>query len=133
MSPALHDDESLNQGKTFTTKSQGSRRSTSNSTLSVANRGKVEAPEGVITDENDKEEADGELEDEFFIVETIKNHFIDEDVKWEGFDSKNDLTWEPEDNLKVSGDEILNEYFDNDRWEGQDLRGIRQSGQDQKA
>ncbi|KAG7000332.1 hypothetical protein FOFC_03508 [Fusarium oxysporum] len=133
MPPALHDDESLNQGKAFTTKSQGSRRSTSNSTLSVANRGKVEAPEGVITDENDKEEADGELEDEFFIVETIKNHFIDEDVKWEGFDSKNDLTWEPEDNLKVSGDEILNEYFDNDRWEGQDLRGIRQSGQDQKA
>ncbi|EGU85446.1 hypothetical protein FOXB_04038 [Fusarium oxysporum f. sp. conglutinans Fo5176] len=118
MPPALHDDESLNQGKAFTTKSQGSRRSTSNSTLSVANRGKVEAPEGVITDENDKEEADGELEDEFFIVETIKNHFIDEDVKWEGFDSKNDLTWEPEDNLK---------------WEGQDLRGIRQSGQDQKA
>ncbi|KAF6515376.1 hypothetical protein HZS61_005282 [Fusarium oxysporum f. sp. conglutinans] len=33
-------------------------------------------------------------------------------VKWKGFENKKDLTWEPEENLKVSGDEILNEYFD---------------------
>ncbi|EXL65856.1 hypothetical protein FOPG_17939, partial [Fusarium oxysporum f. sp. conglutinans race 2 54008] len=101
MPPALHDDESLNQGKAFTTKSQGSRRSTSNSTLSVANRGKVEAPEGVITDENDKEEADGELEDELDDQEPLHRRRCNLmfQVKWEGFDSKNDLTWEPEDNL----------------------------------
>ncbi|RYC79567.1 hypothetical protein BFJ63_vAg17547 [Fusarium oxysporum f. sp. narcissi] len=32
-------------------------------------------------------------------------------VKWKGFESKKDVTWEPENNLKVSGDQILNEYF----------------------
>lgn len=84
----------------------------------VVNRDKVEAPKGVTTGESDEEEVDGELEDGLFIVETIKNHVIDKNgnlvfqVKWKGFESKKDLTWEPEDNLKVSGDEILNEYFD---------------------
>ncbi|KAG6996360.1 Chromo domain-containing protein cec-3 [Fusarium oxysporum f. sp. conglutinans] len=72
-------------------------------------------PPGTPTGESDKE--DGELEDGLFIVETIKNHATDKNgnlmfqVKWKGFESKKDLTWEPEDNLKVSGDEILNEYF----------------------
>ncbi|KAH6960079.1 chromo domain-like protein [Ilyonectria sp. MPI-CAGE-AT-0026] len=53
-----------------------------------------------------------------FIVETIKNHYVDKDgvlkfqVKWKGYNSKKDLTWEPEANLKVSGDAILNAYFD---------------------
>ncbi|KAH7117190.1 chromo domain-like protein [Dactylonectria estremocensis] len=68
--------------------------------------------------ESDDNEVAGELEDGLFIVETIKNHVIDKNgnlmfqVKWKGFESKKDLTWEPEDNLKVSGDEILNQYFD---------------------
>lgn len=55
-----------------------------------------------------------------FIVEAIKKHMVDEDVrvpgplgelanppqgslkflvKWEGWEKKSDLTWEPEDNL----------------------------------
>ncbi|KAL6402738.1 hypothetical protein AUP68_14073 [Ilyonectria robusta] len=61
-------------------------------------------------------EVDDELEDDF-IVKTIKNHYVDRDgalkflVQWEGYESKKDWTWEPEDNLKVSGEEILNEYF----------------------
>ncbi|KAH7132700.1 hypothetical protein EDB81DRAFT_659907, partial [Dactylonectria macrodidyma] len=111
------DDKSSNQGK-FTALTQGSRRSTSDSPLLVVNLDKVEAPKGVPTGESDEEEVDGELEDGLFIVETIKNHAIDKNgnlmfqVKWKGFESKKDLTWEPEDNLKVSGDEILNEYFD---------------------
>ncbi|KAH7115788.1 chromo domain-like protein [Dactylonectria estremocensis] len=68
--------------------------------------------------ESDETEVDGELEDGLFIVETIKNHKIDKNgnlmfqVKWMGFESKKDLTWEPEGNLNVSGDEILNQYFD---------------------
>ncbi|KAG7403609.1 Chromo domain-containing protein 2 [Fusarium oxysporum f. sp. rapae] len=109
------DDKSSNQGK-FTALAQGSRRSTSHSPLLVVNPDKVEAPKGVPTGESDEE--DGELEDDLFIVEKIKNHAIDKNgnlvfqVKWKGFESKKDLTWEPEDNLKVSGDEILNEYFD---------------------
>ncbi|KAH7118314.1 hypothetical protein EDB81DRAFT_848065 [Dactylonectria macrodidyma] len=63
--------------------------------------------------ESDDNEVDGELEDGLFIVETIKNHGnLMFQVKWKGFESKKDLTWEPEDNLNVSGDEILNQYFD---------------------
>ncbi|KAM6514047.1 hypothetical protein FALCPG4_015223 [Fusarium falciforme] len=116
MPAALSDDKCANQTKS-TALTQESQRSTLNSALSVADRDKVEAPNGVTTDDGDQEEGDDEFEDEFFIVETIKNHVIDNDgilkllVKWEGFDSKKDWTWEPEDNLKVSGDEILNEYY----------------------
>ncbi|KAG6057071.1 hypothetical protein E4U17_001716 [Claviceps sp. LM77 group G4] len=53
-----------------------------------------------------------------FIVEAIRNHMIDEDgslkfqVKWEGYESKKDLTWEPEVNLEESAREILDDYFD---------------------
>ncbi|EXL64828.1 hypothetical protein FOPG_18928 [Fusarium oxysporum f. sp. conglutinans race 2 54008] len=114
MPPAPSDDKSLNQGK-FTALTQGNRRSTSDSQLLVVNLDQVETPKGTPTGESDKE--DGELEDGLFIVETIKNHATDKNgnlmfqVKWKGFESKKDLTWEPEDNLKVSGDEILNEYF----------------------
>ncbi|KAH7109725.1 hypothetical protein B0J13DRAFT_462764, partial [Dactylonectria estremocensis] len=106
------DDKSSNQGK-FTALTQGSRRSISDSPLLVANRDKVEAPKGVTMGESNDDEVDGELEDGLFIVETIKNHGnLMFQVKWKGFESKKDLTWEPEDNLKVSGDEILNQYFD---------------------
>ncbi|GAO13334.1 hypothetical protein UVI_02013470 [Ustilaginoidea virens] len=41
-----------------------------------------------------------------FIVEAIKSHMVDEDgslkfqVKWEGYESKKDMTWEPEENLE---------------------------------
>ncbi|KAI8411279.1 hypothetical protein FOFC_07873 [Fusarium oxysporum] len=65
----------------------------------------VETPKGTPTGESDKE--DGELEDGLFIVETIKNHATDKNgnlmfqVKWKGFESKKDLTWEPEDNLNT--------------------------------
>ncbi|UZP37735.1 hypothetical protein NXS19_005551 [Fusarium pseudograminearum] len=54
---------------------------------------------------------------EKFVVEAIKKHLIDEDgslkfqVKWEGYDAKKDLTWEPEDNLRESAQEILDKYF----------------------
>ncbi|KAL5611024.1 hypothetical protein FOBRF1_007141 [Fusarium oxysporum] len=97
---------------------KGSVRSTSDSSLLVVNRNKVEASEVATTGKSDEEESDSELEDGLFIVETIKKHVIDKNgnllfqVKWKGFENKKDLTWEPEENLKVSGDEILNEYFD---------------------
>ncbi|KFA53717.1 hypothetical protein S40293_09647 [Stachybotrys chartarum IBT 40293] len=83
----------------------------------AANEDKIETPENLTTDKTG-EESDGDLDHDIFIVETIKNHVIAKNgnpiflVKWKGFESKKDLTWEPEDNLTVSGDEILNEYYD---------------------
>ncbi|KAI8648272.1 Chromo domain-containing protein [Fusarium keratoplasticum] len=58
-----------------------------------------------------------------YIVETIKSHEFRKNltsyqgslvfqVKWKGFESETDLTWEPEKNLTASGDTILKEYFD---------------------
>ncbi|PNY23343.1 Chromatin-associated protein swi6 [Tolypocladium capitatum] len=67
-------------------------------------------------EDEDEEEADDLGEDEF-IVEAIRKHMVDEDgslkflVKWEGWEEKSDLTWEPEDNLMESASEILNTYF----------------------
>ncbi|XWW98165.1 hypothetical protein V2A60_006162 [Cordyceps javanica] len=72
--------------------------------------GAVETGDGEDDDEEDDEEE--------FIVEAIKKHMIDEDgslkfqVKWEGYDKKSDMTWEPEENLEESANEVLEEYFD---------------------
>lgn len=68
-------------------------------------------------DEEDEEDEEG-LEDDVFIVEAIKKHMIDEDgtlkfhVKWEGYDKKSDMTWEPEENLVESAGEILSAYLE---------------------
>ncbi|KAK3181711.1 hypothetical protein K4F52_006927 [Lecanicillium sp. MT-2017a] len=78
---------------------------------------KKEEPEQVEDDEDEDEDGDEDLEDDVFIVEAIKKHMIDEDgtlkfhVKWEGYESKKDMTWEPEDNLLESASEVLDEYF----------------------
>ncbi|KAH8657253.1 chromo domain-like protein [Ilyonectria robusta] len=64
-----------------------------------------------------QQEMRAKFSEALFIVKTIKNHYVDRDgalkflVQWEGYESKKDWTWEPEANLKVSGEEILNEYF----------------------
>ncbi|EGU86436.1 hypothetical protein FOXB_03047 [Fusarium oxysporum f. sp. conglutinans Fo5176] len=120
MPPAPSDDKSLNQGK-FTALTQGNRRSTSDSQLLVVNLDQVETPKGTPTGESDKE--DGELEDGLFIVETIKNHATDKNgnlmfqVKWKGFEiHAKHLRFNPQFSnqrliSRVSGDEILNEYF----------------------
>ncbi|KAJ6442134.1 chromo domain-containing protein [Purpureocillium lavendulum] len=70
---------------------------------------------GAVGDEEDEEAED--LEEDEFIVEAIKKHMIDDDgslkflVKWEGWEKKADMTWEPEDNLLESAAEILEDYF----------------------
>ncbi|OAA70262.1 chromo domain-containing protein [Cordyceps fumosorosea ARSEF 2679] len=72
-----------------------------------------DAENGNDDDDDDDEEGDEDV----FIVEAIKKHMIDEDgslkfhVKWEGYDKKADMTWEPEENLEESANEILEEYF----------------------
>ncbi|KAG6019549.1 hypothetical protein E4U41_003179 [Claviceps citrina] len=74
----------------------------------------VAGSNGSEDEENDEED----MEEDEFIVEAIKNHMIDEDgtlkfqVKWEGYESKKDLTWEPEENLEESAHQILDDYFD---------------------
>ncbi|UKZ67717.1 uncharacterized protein TrAtP1_008875 [Trichoderma atroviride] len=69
--------------------------------------------------EDDEEEDDGEeLDEDVFIVEAIKKHMIDEDgtlkfhVKWEGYEKKSDMTWEPEENLQESAGDILANYLE---------------------
>ncbi|KAM6506844.1 hypothetical protein FALCPG4_018665 [Fusarium falciforme] len=117
MPQASSHDQPSNQGK-FTALTPASRRSTSDGPMLVVDCDIVEAPKGVATSESDEDEADGELGDGLFLVETIRDHRIDENgnlmfqVKWKGFESEKELTWEPEENLKVAGDEILDKYFD---------------------
>ncbi|PFH55388.1 hypothetical protein XA68_18437 [Ophiocordyceps unilateralis] len=67
--------------------------------------------------DEDEDEDDEDLGEDEFIVEAIKKHMVDEDgslkflVKWEGWNKKSDMTWEPEDNLMDSASEILIEYY----------------------
>ncbi|KAF5120902.1 Chromo domain-containing protein 2 [Metarhizium anisopliae] len=55
---------------------------------------------------------------EWYNVEKIKSHRINKErklelrVKWEGYDRKKDLTWEPEESLRESVPEIVQAYFD---------------------
>ncbi|PHH74962.1 hypothetical protein CDD82_4647 [Ophiocordyceps australis] len=70
-------------------------------------------------EEEEEEDDDGDdLDEDEFIVESIKKHMVDVDgtlkflVKWEGWDKKTDMTWEPEENLKESASEILEAYLE---------------------
>ncbi|OAA51786.1 heterochromatin protein one [Metarhizium rileyi] len=120
MPPALSDEESSDGGRRVTTmRSSRSSRSLADDSRSVGPSDDEPAPKaasrGSEVDEDDEENDD--LEEDVYIVEAIKTHMIDEDgslrfqVKWEGYDSKKDLTWEPEENLEESAQEILDEYF----------------------
>ncbi|KAF7553857.1 hypothetical protein G7Z17_g3350 [Cylindrodendrum hubeiense] len=122
MPPALSDDDSSDQSE-FTAPVRPTRKAASAPSIdpvSDINDDEVEAPNGDSADEGDEDMGSDEegLDEDVFIVETIKDHNIDEDgslkfqVKWEGYESKKDLTWEPEANLKESAEEILDIYFD---------------------
>ncbi|KAI9900667.1 hypothetical protein N3K66_004929 [Trichothecium roseum] len=94
-----------------------------------ARNGKVPAKKDDVVADEDKDKDDNEDEDEdeddedddeedVFVVEAIKKHMVDDNgdlrfqVKWEGYDAKKDMTWEPEENLAESAEEILNEYLE---------------------
>ncbi|UKZ50223.1 hypothetical protein TrVGV298_004481 [Trichoderma virens] len=74
--------------------------------------------EDADVDVDEEEDEDDGLDDDVFIVEAIKKHMIDEDgtlkfqVKWEGYEKKSDMTWEPEENLLESAGEILSAYLE---------------------
>ncbi|RDA88099.1 hypothetical protein CP532_5313 [Ophiocordyceps camponoti-leonardi (nom. inval.)] len=85
----------------------------------VAVKPEVQTPNVDEDEEDDDEDEDGEdLEEDEFVVEAIKKHMVDEDgslkflVKWEGWEKKADMTWEPEDNLRESASEILVAYYE---------------------
>ncbi|KAK7417392.1 hypothetical protein QQZ08_011644 [Neonectria magnoliae] len=118
---ALSDDDFSDVGE-FTIPTRSTRKSASSDAVSDANKDDVvvatngnSADEGDEDDEND--DAD-DLDDDVFVVEAIKKHTIDEDgtlkfqVKWEGYDKKKDLTWEPERNLVDTAEDILNAYYE---------------------
>ncbi|CAM1502295.1 Fc.00g042790.m01.CDS01 [Cosmosporella sp. VM-42] len=120
---AISDEESSDAGEVAIPVRRG-RKPASRSVELDLTADDVEVTNGDVVDEHDEsegEEGEGEdeedLDEDVFIVEAIKKHTIFEDgtlkfqVKWEGYDSKKDLTWEPEENLKESATEILAEYF----------------------
>lgn len=87
------------------------------SQVKTANGKKGASAVSDVPDEEDPEDEDDDEEVEEYVVESIKQHMIDDygnikfQVKWEGYDSKKDLTWEPEENLADTADEILTEYY----------------------
>lgn len=66
--------------------------------------------------EDVEDEAGDDDEEEEYVVEKIMTHGFDTDgtikyeVKWQGYESKADRTWEPEENLATAS-EALEEYF----------------------
>ncbi|KAI5464612.1 hypothetical protein BGZ63DRAFT_421618 [Mariannaea sp. PMI_226] len=118
MPPALSDSESSVEGESslpVRPTRKGSAKSVPDD-VSDANDS-APAPNVDSADEGSEQDEDKDLGDDVFIVEAIKKHMIDEDgtlkfqVKWEGYDSPQDLTWEPEENLQESASDILDEYL----------------------
>ncbi|GAB0134579.1 hypothetical protein EsDP_00002944 [Epichloe bromicola] len=144
MPPALSDEENSDR-EIQPSAARSSRSSRSAADDAVVQDEPVAAAAAATPDvagSNGSEDEDNEgedMEEDEFIVESIKNHMIDEDVsvppgaigrrehhradmimqgtlkfqvKWEGYDSKKDLTWEPEENLEETAHIILDEYFE---------------------
>lgn len=71
--------------------------------------------DAVEDEEVDDDEANSG--EDIYVVEKILSHMIGKDgqplyqVKWEGYDDKTDLTWEPEENLTENATDILSEYL----------------------
>ncbi|KAF5972802.1 putative chromatin-associated swi6 protein [Fusarium bulbicola] len=116
MPPALSDEESSEVGE-FTTPPRASSRKKSTS-AAAADQIDDMKPEQASDDENGDGDEDEDLDEDEFVVEAIKKHMVYDDgslqfqVKWEGYEAKKDLTWEPEENLRESAQEILDAYFE---------------------
>ncbi|KAJ4259802.1 hypothetical protein NW762_007734 [Fusarium torreyae] len=113
MPPALSDEESSDVGE-YTPPPRPSRNKSASAGAASDRFEDVKSEEG-----SDQEgDEDDDLDEDEFIVEAIKNHLIDDDgtlkfqVKWEGYEAKKDMTWEPEENLKETAQEILDQYYE---------------------
>ncbi|RSL79183.1 hypothetical protein CEP52_017555 [Fusarium oligoseptatum] len=59
-------------------------------------------------------------ESDIFIVDSIQEHFnivlsqgnTKFRVKWQGYEAEKDWTWEPLENLRTPGEEMIRDYFD---------------------
>ncbi|RMJ01494.1 hypothetical protein CDV36_015764 [Fusarium kuroshium] len=55
---------------------------------------------------------------DIFIVDSIQRHVVDRNgntkflVKWRGYEDVKDWTWEPIENLRLCGEEMIRDYFD---------------------
>ncbi|XEV03810.1 hypothetical protein FSHL1_009097 [Fusarium sambucinum] len=114
MPPALSDDENSDLEE-FTTPPRGARKKSTSAVVPDKFEDTKDGSEEELDEDDDEDE---DLDEDEFVVESIKKHLIDEDgtlkfqVKWEGYEAKKDLTWEPEENLRESAQEILDKYFD---------------------
>jgi len=121
MPPPVSEDEASNVDVDELTEAPAKKSSKRKSTNKVEEEDHVEDEELLVVeskDEEDEEEEEEEvLDEDEFIVEAIKNHLIDENkeirfhVKWKGYEKRSDMTWEPEENLIGSADDVLNEYY----------------------
>ncbi|KAF4441201.1 chromatin-associated swi6 [Fusarium acutatum] len=98
MPPALSDEESSDVGES-TTPPRASSRKKSTSAAAVDELDDMK-PEPA----SDEEEGDAD--------DDLDEDDLQFQVKWEGYEAKKDLTWEPEENLRESAQEILDAYFE---------------------
>ncbi|KAF4470994.1 chromatin-associated swi6 [Fusarium albosuccineum] len=114
---ALSDEDSSDVGD-FIPPPRPSRKSASAGAASDPHEDDVDANGDVSGGDVEGDDDDDDEEEEVYVVERIDKHLIDKDgvlkflVKWEGWDGKNDKTWEPEENLAQNASEILEEYFE---------------------
>ncbi|KOS20041.1 Chromo domain-containing protein 2 [Escovopsis weberi] len=115
---ALSDDEASDFGSPMLAKASRRAAAAADDESDVPVKNLKVDDEADLEAENGEDEDEEELEEDEFVVERINTHMIDEDgslkfqVKWEGWDKKSDLTWEPEENLEESASEILSAYFE---------------------
>lgn len=117
MPPALSESESSDDGDSVVPIQATRKAATKAPSNDISDANEDDAGADNVDSADEGSEEDDDLEEDVFIVEAIKKHIIDEDgslkfqVKWEGYDSAKDLTWEPEENLQGSASDILNEYL----------------------
>jgi len=134
MPPAISDDEKSDFGESAADISSKSRperqvsaykeaRSDFDDDVNGDGTGKyddalADAQNGENDDGADDEDGEDELGDDEYVVEKILGHVYDVDgtlkfhVKWEGYDREEDMTWEPEENLRENAGSVLDTYLE---------------------
>lgn len=115
MRPQISDDDNSASESEISISNKAPAPSRSGGKRGAKKSAPEETEEPLLVDSEDEED-DG-LPDNEFVVEKILNHFVDDatgelqyKIKWEGYEKKSDITWEPEENLE-SASKLLNEYL----------------------